>query len=102
MSKETENVVAEEVKKEETSSQESNQAEDPNKVVLLGTISYNNEKEYEEWLSKMDVNQAVFVLIASANFSQAKGAYSLPESELISSAIRSIKKSSTPPQETKK
>ncbi len=107
MSKETENIVAEEVKKEETSSQESNQdnsdtAEDPNKVVLLGTISYNNEKEYEEWLSKMDVNQAVFVLIASANFAQAKGAYSLSESELISSAIRSIKKSSTPPQEKEK
>jgi hypothetical protein len=43
----------------------------------------------------MSVNQAVFVLIASANFAQAKGAFNLLESEVLSSAIRVIKKTST-------
>jgi len=68
---------------------------DPNKVVLLGSISYTNEREYMDWLSKMDASQAIFVLVASANFSQAKGVYNLAESELISSAIRAIKNNST-------
>jgi len=68
---------------------------DPNKVVLLGSISYNNEKEYTEWLSNMDVSQAIFVMVASANYTQTKGLYNLAESELISSAIRAIKNGST-------
>jgi hypothetical protein len=99
MSETKENTAEEVVKNQESVSEDTTQekqAEDPNKVVLLGTISYNNEKEYTEWLSKMDVNQAIFVLIASANYSQSKGVYNIAESELISSAIRSIKKHSTP------
>lgn len=97
MSQETENVTAETVEKETTdqTQQDPQNNEDPNKVVLLGTISYNNEEEYSKWLSEMDVNQAVFVLIASANFSQAKGAFNISESELISAAIRAIKKNSS-------
>ena len=104
MSQEKEITVEETVENQnaETSQQEQSKpnAEDPNKIVLLGTISYTNEKEYSDWLSKMDVNQAVFVLIASANFAQAKATYNLQESELISSAIRAIKKSSKPQEET--
>lgn len=73
--------------------------EDSNKTVLLGSISYENEEEYTQWLAKMDVNQAIFVLVAGANFSQAKGAFNIAESELISAAIRAIKKNSTPPTE---
>jgi hypothetical protein len=96
MLKETQNTTEEMVENQTTeSSQQDPKNEDPNKVVLLGTISYNNEEEYTKWLSTIDVNQAVFVLIAGANFSQAKGAYNLSESELISAAIRSIKKNST-------
>lgn len=96
MSQETENVTAETVEKQTTDqTQQAPQNEDPNKVVLLGTISYNNEEEYSKWLSEMDVNQAVFVLVASANFSQAKGAFNISESELISAAIRAIKKNSS-------
>ena len=96
MSQETENITAETVENQTAEqTQENPQAEDPNKVVLLGTISYNNEEEYSKWLTQMDVNQAIFVLIASANFSQAKGAYNISESELISAAIRAIKKNSS-------
>lgn len=59
--------------------------------VLLGTISYNTDKDLDAFLEKLDVNQAIFALIASANYSQAKGVYSLAESELISKAIKTIK-----------
>ena len=90
-------VEATEVEKETTASKTQ---DDSNKTVLLGSISYDNEEEYTQWLSKMDVNQAVFVLVAGANFSQAKGAFNIAESELISAAIRAIKKNSTPPAET--
>jgi hypothetical protein len=98
MSQEKEITVEEAVENQNPEAAQTEQpqpnAEDPNKVVLLGTISYNDEKEYSKWLSEMDVNQAVFVLIAGANFSQAKAAYNLQESELISSAIRALKKNS--------
>lgn len=82
-------------KVDDASKEAASQEKDPNQVVLLGSISYNNETEYMEWLSKMDVSQAIFVLVASANYAQAKGLLNLAESELISSAIRSIKNGST-------
>lgn len=65
------------------------------KNVLLGTISYTNDEDYENFLSKLDINQAMFVLIASANYAQAKGLYNLDESELVAKAIKTIKRSST-------
>ena len=50
MSQETENTTAEMVENQTAEqSQENPQKEDPNKVVLLGTISYNNEEEYSKW-----------------------------------------------------
>jgi len=66
------------------------------RTVLLGTVSYTNEEDYEKFLSTLDLNQAIFVLIAGANYGQSKGLYSLDESELIAKAIKTIKKSSTP------
>jgi hypothetical protein len=70
---------------------------DENRNVLLGTISYTNEEDYESFLSKMDTNQALFVLIANANYGQSKGLLNLDESELVAKAIKTIKKSATPP-----
>lgn len=68
---------------------------------LLGIITYSDDAAYENFLKKMDINQAVFVLIASANYAQSRGILSLPEGELVNTAIRAIKKSSaaTPQQE---
>ena len=63
--------------------------------VLLGTISYTNEADYEKFLANLDINQAMFVLIAGANYGQSKGLYNLDESELIARAIKTIKKNST-------
>jgi hypothetical protein len=64
------------------------------KVVLLGSISYSDEFQYEEWLKKMDLNQSVFVLVAAANYAQSKGLLTLAESELVAGALRTIKKNS--------
>jgi hypothetical protein len=63
-----------------------------NQNLLLGAISYESEEAYEAFLSKIDVNQAVFVLVAASKYAQARGAYNLNESELIATAIRRLKK----------
>jgi hypothetical protein len=66
------------------------------KNVLFGTISYDDETSYENFIQNMNINQAIFILVASANFAQAKGAYNILESETISNAIRVIRKNSEP------
>lgn len=71
---------------------ESTNTEDRN--VLLGTISYTNQDDYEKFLTNLDVNQALFVLITSANYGQAKGLFNLDESELIARSIKTIKRTS--------
>lgn len=72
------------------------QPQKPQQTVLLGSISYEKEEDYENFLQNLDVNQSIFVLIASANFCQARGVFNLDESELIAKAIKTIKKSSKP------
>lgn len=62
--------------------------------ILLGSISYNNESDYESFLEKMDINQALFVIVSGCTFAQNKGAYNLSEAELISKAIKTIKNKS--------
>jgi hypothetical protein len=62
--------------------------------VLLGAISYTNENDYEGFLQNLDMNQAIFVLIASANYGQAKGLYNLDEGELVARAIKTIRRNS--------
>lgn len=62
--------------------------------VLLGTISYKSEEDYEKFLNNLDINQSLFVLISACGYAQSRGAYGLEESELISKAIKTIKKTS--------
>jgi hypothetical protein len=66
-----------------------------NQNVLFGTIGYSDDAAYENFIQTMNLSQAVFVLVASANFAQAKGAFNLLESESLSSAIRVIRKNSS-------
>jgi hypothetical protein len=68
--------------------------------VLLGAISYVDQEEYEKFLENIDVNQAIFVLMAGCNYAQSRGSYNLDESELIAKAIKTIKKSSKNTKET--
>jgi hypothetical protein len=87
---------------EETTQTQQTPAENPEstpKNILFGTITYADEPAYENFIQNMNINQAIFVLVASANFAQAKGAYNLLESETISTAIRAIKKAQEPTQE---
>ena len=60
--------------------------------ILFGSITYADENAYDEFISNMNINQAVFVLVASTNYAHAKGAFNLLESETLSAAIRSIRK----------
>ena len=67
----------------------------PAENVLFGTISYKEDAAYEDFLHKMNLSQALFVLVSSANFAQVKGAFNMLESEVLSTAIRVIRKNST-------
>ncbi len=78
---------------------EEQKAQETPQNVLFGTISYADDTAYEGFLEKMNLNQAVFILIASANFAQAKGSFNLLESETLATAIRTIRKNSTPPEQ---
>lgn len=81
--------------------EESKNVDQEQKNVLLGAISYSDDSEYNEFLSNLDVHQSLFVLIASANFSQSRGAFNLDEAELVSKAIKVLKKVSSPVSEDK-
>jgi hypothetical protein len=70
-------------------------AQEAPKNVLFGTIGYNDDASYENFIQNMNLGQALFALIASANYSQAKGSFNLLESEVLSTAIRIIRKNST-------
>ena len=80
-----------EVEKKDAASEQSEQAK---KNLLFGSIGYTDDSAYENFLQNMNLNQAVFVLIASANFAQAKGAFNMLEAEVLSNAIRRIRKTS--------
>ena len=82
--------------KNETAEGTQPQAENAN--VLFGTISYADEMSYENFLHKMNLSQAIFILVASANFAQAKGSFNLLESETLATAIRTVRKNSAPAQ----
>lgn len=79
-----------------------NPAKEAPKNVLFGAISYTEEENYEKFVREMTPQQALFVLVASANYAQAKGSFNLLESETLASAIRTLRKNTaqSAPQET--
>lgn len=85
----------------EKPAQEQAPAAEAPKNVLFGAISYNEEENYEKFIHDMTPQQALFVLVASANYAQAKGSFNLLESETLSSAIRTLRKNTaqSAPQE---
>jgi hypothetical protein len=86
--------MSDEILEKTTDAPENTQEQSTPKNVLFGAISYNDDTAYENFIQGMDLNQAIFVLVASSNYAQSKGAYNLLESETISSAIRAIRKKS--------
>lgn len=93
------NEVETEIKKEQNSEPNKELSAEEKRNLLFGAIQYTDDDSYEKFLSEMNINQAVFILIASANFAQAKGSFNLLESEVLATAIRTIKKTGS--QETK-
>jgi hypothetical protein len=57
-------------------------------TTLLGSISYSNRDDYDQFLSNLSLEHAAIVLISAANFAQAKGIFTLDEAELIATAIK--------------
>jgi hypothetical protein len=67
---------------------------DPNNV-LFGIIGYKDDAAYEKFIYNLTPDQAVYVLVASANFAQKRGSYGLLEAETLAAAIRTLRKSSS-------
>ncbi len=95
------NEVETEIQKGQGSEQKKELSAEEKRNLLFGTIQYVDDSIYEKFLSEMNINQAIFVLIASANYAQAKGAFNLLESEVLANAIRVIRKSSTAEEKPK-
>ena len=94
-SKQAETIQEAEIVNQSQPSEETGQAADSDRTVLLGSISYNNVQDYERFLEKLDMNQAIFILIAGCNYAQSRGILNMEESELISKSIRTLKKNSS-------
>ncbi len=58
---------------------------------LLGSISYDNEEDWELFLNTMTSQQVLIVLITAVRYAQAQGVFNLEESELVSRAIKRLK-----------
>lgn len=93
--KETQEIQEAEVINQSQSVENEDSKNESDRTVLLGSISYNKLEDYERFLEKLDMNQAIFILIAGCNYAQSRGILNIEESELISKSIRVLKKNST-------
>ena len=80
-----------EVQKTEEANAEQQSQVDPNNV-LFGIIGYKDDEAYENFIRNLTPDQAVYILVASANFAQKKGAYGLLEAETLAADIRVLRK----------
>ena len=68
---------------------------EPIKNSLFGAIGYADDEAYEKFIHNLNASQAILILMAAANFAQAKGAFSMYESEALATSVRLIKKTAT-------
>jgi hypothetical protein len=69
-------------------------------ATLLGAISYENQKDYDNFLNGLTLEHAAIVLITAANYAHTKGIFTLDESELIAKAIKRMTTKSEESTET--
>lgn len=69
-------------------------------TTLLSSISYTNPEDYVKFLDNLTPEHAVIVLIAAANHCQARGLFTLDESELIAKSIRTLSGQAKPADST--
>jgi hypothetical protein len=65
------------------------------KGVLFGVLAYMSEEEYQEFLNKIkEGSEAEIVLVVNTalRYAQAKGAFSLEESEIIINTLKIFSK----------
>lgn len=70
---------------------EKQQEEEKPKGVLFGILAYKTEEEYQDFLGRVkDGSEAEIVLVVNAalRYAQAKGAFSLEESEVIVNTLK--------------
>jgi hypothetical protein len=72
----------------ETTQQEATADQKKPIATLLGAISYENQKDYDNFLNGLTLEHAAIVLITAANYAHSKGIFTLDESELIAKAIK--------------
>ena len=61
--------------------------------VLFGVLAYDNIKEYESYLNRLNEKSALDVLLTistALKYAQSKGVYSFEESEAISIILRKL------------
>jgi len=59
-----------------------------NTNTLFNTINYNEPHELNEFIDKMNIDQALFSLVHATRYAHNKGLYNIEESEVVSKAIR--------------
>jgi len=69
--------------------------------VLFETIAYNDTKDLDNLIDNLSLDQSYYIINTSLEYSFRSGIYSLPESEVLSKAIRILNKEFTKTPETK-
>lgn len=87
-------------KKQSTKKEKVAEPQEAPSTTLLSSITYTNHEDYLKFLDNLTPEHAVIVLIAAANHSQARGVFSLDESELIAKAIRKFNAQTTEQSQT--
>jgi hypothetical protein len=62
--------------------------------LLFGVLAYNNEKEFEEYIERLNYKSVHDVLItihSALRYAQATGVFSVEESEAVSITLRKLK-----------
>lgn len=63
--------------------------------VLFESIAYNDTKDLENLIDNLSFSQSYYILTSAIEYSFRSGIYSLPESEILSKALRLLNKEFT-------
>lgn len=58
--------------------------------ILFGSLTYDSQEEYLEFLKNLDQASAVAMLVAAAAYAQGRGIFSMEESEVLVNSLRKI------------
>ncbi len=85
---------------EQTNTQQQNEEQKP-LGVLFGVLAYNNEKEFEEYIERLNgksVHDVLITIHSALRYAQASGVFSVEESEAVSVTLRKMKEVIVPEQ----